>query len=140
MRAAYARIRHVEPADPQAVDPQPRGRMQALESTMLDTLFARHRAPPHHAGLGRPSALRPVPRIVARAALGSLAAYGAAHLVARFARPSVQPELRTPARRLVDDVAGIHATPARPASADESYYAWKACLGEHADDLPPCDE
>ncbi len=107
---------------------------------MLDTLFARHHARPHRAGHGRTSALRPVPRTVARAALGSLAAYGAAHLVARFVRPRAQPELRAPARRLVDDVAGIHTTPARPASADDSYYAWKASLGEHADDLPPCDE
>ncbi|HYE05494.1 MAG TPA: hypothetical protein VEL07_08175 [Planctomycetota bacterium] len=107
---------------------------------MHDTLSARHRAKPAVAQRARTSTLSPVSRTVARAALGSLAAYGAAQLVGRLAQRPTQPELRAPARRLVDDVAGIHAASARPETADESYYAWKACLGEHADDLPPCDE
>ncbi len=109
---------------------------------MLDTFFARH--PTRHlasrARLSTLTALSPIRRTVARAALGSLAAYGAAHLVTRFTRPRQQAAVRSPARRLVDDVAGIHATPACNPTADDSYYAWKASLGEHADDLPPCDE
>ncbi len=81
-------------------------------------------------------------QLVGHAALGSLAVIGVAHLLGRFIAPA-QPAvcLRAPARRLVDDVAGVHATSGRDASADDSYYAWKACLGQDADELPPpCDE
>ncbi len=87
-------------------------------------------------------ASRHVPRLIGHAALGSLAILGVVHLAQRFSRAPVPILiLRAPARRLVDDVAGVRSTPRRDANADDSYYAWKACLAEHAGEVSqPCDE